>query len=90
MEPFLAKKFFDFGFMTWVKGFKWLCVISAIIGFGWAIYTAYIKPHTNPTKTTSQNAEEIVNNDNAPRATFGCASLKVINYYKNIKPKVEK
>ena len=64
-----------------------ICVLLVIAGICWAVYSAFIKPTTNPNETTSQNAEEIINNTNAPSAgMLGCASLKVMNYYKAQKP----
>lgn len=38
-----------------------LCVGLVLAGIGWAVYVMAIKPHTNPTATTSQHASEISN-----------------------------
>jgi hypothetical protein len=40
-----------------------LCVVAVLGGIGWAIYVGFVKPHTNPnpTSTTNQQAEKIVN-----------------------------
>jgi len=86
MEPFSIIKAADFSGMVWFKAIKTMVVMGAIAGLGFAVYLAYIKPHYNPLKTTSQTAEEIINNENSPKATFGCASLRVLNYYKAQKP----
>lgn len=58
-----------------------VCVLLVVGAIGWAAYVTFFKPHTNPTKTTSQTADKIINNEEAPRATFGCASLQVRHYY---------
>ena len=85
-ELFSIKKAANLGGMVWFKAFKTMLVMGAIIGIGFAIYLAYIKPNYNPLKTTSQTAGEIVNNYNEPKpAPFGCASLKVLQYYKEKK-----
>lgn len=61
MEPFSVKKAVDLSGMVWFKAFKTLVLISFISALIWAVYVAYIKPHTNPTKTTSQKADSITN-----------------------------
>lgn len=93
MEPFSIVKAADLGGMVWFKALKTMFIMGAIIGLGFAVYLAYIKPNYNPLKTTSQNAEQIINPTYTPHATFGCASLRVLNYYREQKPaqsKVEK
>lgn len=81
-EPFLVKKAFDLGGMVWFKAFKTMVVIAIIAGLGWAIYVAYIKPHTNPNPTSKQDAEKIINNTADPIVKFGgCASFRVLQYY---------
>lgn len=44
--------------------FKGLLVLGIIVGIGflcWMGYVTFIKPHTNPTPTTSQQATQIYN-----------------------------
>ena len=72
---------FDIGKMVagWATGGYWGKLISFGLGFivlgfvGFAVYKAYIKI---PEPTTSQSAERIINYNNAPRITFGCASWR--------------
>lgn len=56
----------------------------ALIGFiGWSIYVAIVKPHTNPTRTTDQRAEQINNPTYSPAPRFGgCANMRVYEYYR--------
>ena len=37
------------------------CVALVIGSIAWSVYVTFIKPHTNPTKTTSQTADNITN-----------------------------
>lgn len=83
-ELFSITKAANLGGMVWFKAFKTMCVMGMIVVIGWAIYTAYVKPHYDPIKTTTQKAERIINNYNTPKSSpFGCASLRVIQYYKD-------
>lgn len=46
-----------------------------VVGFlSFAVYKAFVK---KPEPTTTQKAEMIVNYNNQPRISFGCASWKV-------------
>lgn len=38
-----------------------VCTLAVIAGLFWAVYVTLIKPHTNPTTTQTQQAEEISN-----------------------------
>ncbi len=40
---------------------KGLLVIGIIAWLGWMIYVSFIKPHTNPNPTTTQQAAQIYN-----------------------------
>lgn len=64
-EPFLWSKVFDFSGNTVSKiisfGIKFILIFGAIGGLLWSVYVTIIKPHTNPTPTTSQNAEQLTN-----------------------------
>ena len=86
-EQFDIKKAFDLGGMVWFKAFKTLLVIGMILTVLWALYIAFVKPHYNPIRTTSQRAEQIVNPTYAPKPTFGCASMRVYEYYQRQKDK---
>jgi len=39
------------------------CVALVIGSIIWAVYVSFVKPHTNPTKNTLQQAEKIENVD---------------------------
>ena len=71
MESFSIKKALDLSFPALGKSLsvvmKGLLVLSVLAGVGWSIYISYIKPHTNPTPTTSQRGT-ITNNYINPTA----------------------
>jgi hypothetical protein len=52
------------------------------LGLAWSIYAGIIRPTTKPNPTTTQAATTIVNHNSSPKATFGCTSVKVYEYYK--------
>jgi len=56
----------------------------AVVGFvGWSGYVALIKPHTNPTRTTDQHAEQINNPTYTAQPHFGgCANMRIYEYYR--------
>jgi hypothetical protein len=63
-----------------------VCVLLVIGGLLFSIYIAFIKPNFNPLKTTTQQADQIIQPSVAPQvAPFGCASTRVMQYYQ--KPK---
>lgn len=43
------------------RTFSVICTLAVIGLIAWALYVTIVKPHTNPTKTTSQQAESITN-----------------------------
>jgi len=75
MSAFSVTKLFS-GLFT---GDYWGKLIAFGLGFivlgfiSFAVYKAYIK---KPDPTTTQSAEKIINYNNQPRITFGCASWK--------------
>ena len=75
MSAFSVTKLFS-GFLT---GDYWGKLIAFGLGFivlgfiSFAVYKAYIK---KPEPTTNQKAEEIINYNNQPRVSFGCASWR--------------
>lgn len=63
-----------------------LCVFLVLAGIGWAIYVAFVKPATNPTKTTAQKAAQINNPTYHQQPHFGgCANMRVYEYYRKEK-----
>ena len=64
-EPFLVAKAVDMSASALGKStsvvIKGLVVLGIVVAVGWAVFVTYIKPHTNPTPTTSQKAETITN-----------------------------
>jgi len=82
MEPFLASKAFDFGATALAKCvsvvIKGLLVLGVIALVVWSIYVTVVKPHTKPTPTTTQQAEQITNiTHNYPKPTFGCMYFRI-------------
>lgn len=77
MEPFSIKKAVDLGGMVWFKAFKTMLVMAMICTVLWSVYVAIIKPHTNPTKTTSQTADQISNTNVEENHYYGIFHLKL-------------
>jgi hypothetical protein len=67
------------GKILWAIGIFLLCTI---------VYNKFTKPTTS--NSPHQEAESITNiyHQEAPKASFGCASLKVIEYYQKAKQAV--
>ncbi len=67
---------------------KW--VGGALLGLmvGWIVYAGLIRPTTKPPTTTTQKADNIINYNNYPRISFGCASWKVYEKQKDITPNI--
>ena len=59
--------------------------VLGLVGFVlWSVYVAVIKPHTNPTRTTDQHAEQINNPGYEQKPGFGgCAHMDIKEYYKD-------
>jgi cytoskeletal protein RodZ len=57
--------------------------VLGLVGFVlWSVYVAIIKPHTNPTRTTDQHAEQINNPTYSPKPGIGgCAHMTINNQY---------
>jgi purine-cytosine permease-like protein len=47
----------------------WLVYLLLTAGVLWAVYVAFIRPHTKPNPTTSEKAETIIHN------TYNCKAL---------------
>lgn len=63
-----------------------IAILACIIFGGWSLYVSFIKPHTNPTKTTDQRAEQINNPHYNPQPRLGgCANMRIYEYYKKVK-----
>lgn len=101
MEPFIWAKVFDFSGNTILKILSFLFKVLVIVGvpalIGWTIYVTIIKPHTNPTPTTTQSAKEIINNYYYPnKKTFslGCnlwgMDVGIVKYSYPDKPAIKK
>ena len=64
-EPFSILKAVDMAPTALAKStsvvFKGLLVLGLLAWLGWMVYVSFIKPHTNPTPTTSQKATQIYN-----------------------------
>lgn len=68
-----------------VGSFLWHAIkrtasVLFVLGLFWAIYVMAIKPHTNPTPTEAQRAENITNfnYELSPKQTFfGCANFRI-------------
>ena len=67
----------------WAKLEPILCWVLLVALLGWMSYVTFIKPHTNPEPTTSQEAKQIVNHNPEVRSTFGCYNVRVMEYYGN-------
>jgi hypothetical protein len=75
------------GFLPWItKPFgEWagkILFYAALITIGLVIYHNL----TRPTSTTAQHADRdftSVTNNNQPKATFGCATTKIFQYYRD-------
>jgi hypothetical protein len=67
-EPFLIAKAADISATALGKAtsvvIKGLIVLSLVALIVWSCYVTFIKPHTNPTPTQEQRAEQIINNNN--------------------------
>ena len=64
MEPLSAAKFVSgYSPTGFIKAFAIGSKIAIIVALGWFLYVGMIKPHTNPTPTTAQSAEQIINNE---------------------------
>jgi hypothetical protein len=74
-EPFDWKKAFDFSFPAIGKSVSVCLKAGAVIFAVWWLYGVLIKPHFNP--VPNQKAEQMINNQNSPKATFGCAAVKL-------------
>jgi hypothetical protein len=81
-EPFSLIKMLSSPFtgMYWIKCTMIGLGIFMIAFTGYGLYKAYVK---KPEATTTQRAETIINYNNQPRVTFGCASWKVREYLTN-------
>lgn len=64
---------------------EWLGKILWVVGIVLAVLIVWNK-FTSPTTTNNQRAEGIYNDYEQPKATFGCATVKV---YKNFNTKKE-
>ncbi len=59
-----------------------LAIVACVAFGGWSLYVAFIKPHVNPTKTTTQKAAQINNPHYNPRPGFGgCAHMTIHENY---------
>lgn len=67
----------------WLGKILWA---SGIFLAGMIVWTKFTQPTTK--SHTTQKASEMTNiyHQEAPRAAFGCASLRVIEYYQKEKP----
>ncbi len=65
---------------------KW--VGGALLGLmvAWIVYAGLIRPTTKPPVTTTQKADNIINYNNYPRISFGCARFNV--YEKKLEDKI--
>jgi hypothetical protein len=79
-EPFLIAKAVDVSGNALGKAtsivIKGLAVLAIIGLFFWMAYVTFVKPHTNPTPSTTQNAQQITNNyyyQIPMKRTFGLA-----------------
>lgn len=79
-EPFSFLKAIDFSPAAIGKSLSIVVKAGAVILAVWWLWATLIKPHTNPVPTTTQKAQEICNNYNNPKATFGCSAVKVFMY----------
>lgn len=60
---------------------EWAGKIIWVVGIVLAVLIVWNR-FTRSTTDTRQNAEEIVNNTYSPKATFGCATTKTMQYYR--------
>lgn len=62
-------------------------VLTVVACVGWVLYSGYItlvKPHFNPTPTTRQQADEIINYETPIRVGFGgCSHVQIVRPQKN-------
>ena len=75
-EPFMVSKAVDMSGSALGKAtsvvIKGLLVLGLIAYLVWSAYVTFIKPHTNPTHTTEENAEAIYNYNYYPnKKVFG-------------------
>ena len=66
--------------LPFFKTFGWMLLKGVVyglvaLGLFWAVYVTFVKPHTNPTPTSEQNASSIYNL--SPKVTFGCANFAI-------------
>ena len=60
-----------------------LAIVACVAFGGWSLYVAFIKPHVNPTKTTTQKAAQINNPTYSPQPHFGgCSNMRVYEMYR--------
>ena len=60
------------------KGVKIILAVLAGLVIGWGAYIFLVKPHINPTPTTKQQADTIINhNYQTPKVYFGCMHTRI-------------
>lgn len=79
MEPFLWAKAFDFSWTTIKKILSLVFKILIIIGLPalalWLVYVGTVKPHTNPTSTTTVQSGGVKNEYNIKVGLGGCVRM---------------
>lgn len=76
-EPFSILKALDFSLPAIGKSLSIVIKGLLVLIVLWGLYVFLVKPHINPTPTTTQSAGEICNYYLQPRQTFGCMNLRV-------------
>jgi len=81
MEPFIWAKATDVSITALGKAtsvvIKGLIVLGIIALIIWSCYVTFIKPHTNPTPTTTVQSGGTSNTYNI-KSTFGCMRLPIV------------
>lgn len=70
--------------LFWIKCIMFGLGIASLLFIGYGVYKAYFAK-LDPTTTQNNQAQEIVYHYPTPKATFGCASVRVYEYYKEMK-----